>query len=670
MYRKVAAVWVSLLIIVSSIVILVEIAERVEAPTTLYVGGGPGNYSKIQWAIDNASDGDTVFVFNGTYYENVIVNKTINLTGENRDTTVIYGMGSIKANLVNITGFTVSKSGSAGLHLDDNYITIFGNNISSNLDDGIYITGRGNTIFDNIISNNSIGISLSDSRENVIMNNRFSDWISLDHSIKNEISGNDFENASIHLQNSEENKIINNIFLEGFIVGYESGKNIIIGNNITNSSGIYLNLDLGMNEIIQNNIVNCTRGIYLDLFPFSGTPGPCNITNNIISSNSDDGIYIAWTGGNNIINNHIASNNGTGIYLYWSSVNNIKGNQIIYNQGSGIGLSSSGSNNITENNVSYNLYSGIAGGIVGGNDIFSNIISNNNDTGMDFYESSGNKITNNLISNHNCGISFTGEIITSGGNMVFHNSLINNSIQAVDVTNGTDIWPSNYWDDGYPSGGNYWSDYNGFDNYKGPNQDIIGSDGIGDTKYDIDINSFDNYPLIKPIDNYIVLKLGWNLISIPLIQDNPDLSRVLEMIDSYYDAVQWFDITDQINPWNHYKIGKPFGNHLFELNETMSFWIHITQPGETIFLYNGTQPTSNLTIQLHPGWNMVGYPSLTSHNRTTGLNNLTFDTHVDAIQWYDAGTKTWNFMDQDDSFVPGRGYWVHSKVKTTWEVPL
>jgi hypothetical protein len=67
---------------------------------------------------------------------------------------------------------------------------------------------------------------------------------------------------------------------------------------------------------------------------------------------------------------------------------------------------------------------------------------------------------------------------------------------------------------------------------------------------------------------------------------------------------------------------------------------------------------------------MVGYPSLSNHNRTTGLNNLTIDTHVDCIQWYDAGTKTWHFMGPDDYFVPGRGYWVHSKVDAEWEVPL
>ncbi|UCE37281.1 MAG: hypothetical protein JSW00_17690, partial [Thermoplasmata archaeon] len=106
------------------------------------------------------------------------------------------------------------------------------------------------------------------------------------------------------------------------------------------------------------------------------------------------------------------------------------------------------------------------------------------------------------------------------------------------------------------------------------------------------------------------------------------------------------------------------------LNEKMGFWIHITQPGDTIFLYNGTQPTSNQTITFHPGWNMVGYPSLTRYNRTKGLNNLTFDTHVDAILTYNASTQKWKKLDESDYFELGRGYYIHAKSECEWEVPL
>ncbi|MEE9151350.1 MAG: hypothetical protein V3U20_05895, partial [Thermoplasmata archaeon] len=170
--------------------------------------------------------------------------------------------------------------------------------------------------------------------------------------------------------------------------------------------------------------------------------------------------------------------------------------------------------------------------------------------------------------------------------------------------------------------------------------------------------------------SYTILKEGWNLISIPLIQSNTSLSSVLESIQGKYDAVQWYDTTDTSKPWKHYKMGKPYGNDLFEINETMGFWIHITQPGDTIFWYNGTQPVVNRTIIFHEGWNLVGYPSLTNYNRTDGLNNLTFGSEVDSIWTFDASTQKWEEMGPSDYFEPGRGYWVHAKVKCTWEVPL
>jgi outer membrane protein assembly factor BamB len=167
-----------------------------------------------------------------------------------------------------------------------------------------------------------------------------------------------------------------------------------------------------------------------------------------------------------------------------------------------------------------------------------------------------------------------------------------------------------------------------------------------------------------------ILKQGWNLISIPLLQGDQDLTKVLESIDGYYDAVQWYDSNEKGDPWKHNKIGKSFGNDLFELNETKGFWVHITQPGDTIFLINGTIPTENQTISLNPGWNLVGYPSLTNLDRSSGLNNLTFGTHVDSIWSYNSTTQKWNEMGGSDYFEVGRGYYIHSMDKELWEVPL
>ena len=70
-----------------------DIIETTSSGITLYVDddGGSGNYTRIQDAIDNASDGDTVFVYNGTYFENIIIEKSIKLIGENKESTIING---------------------------------------------------------------------------------------------------------------------------------------------------------------------------------------------------------------------------------------------------------------------------------------------------------------------------------------------------------------------------------------------------------------------------------------------------------------------------------------------------------------------------------------------------------------------------------------------------
>jgi len=83
---------------------------------TLYVGGnGTGNYTSIQGAIDNASDGDTVFVYNDSspYLEKIQIDKSIHLIGEHRDNTVIDGGEnnfrtiSISVDSVDVQGFTI-----------------------------------------------------------------------------------------------------------------------------------------------------------------------------------------------------------------------------------------------------------------------------------------------------------------------------------------------------------------------------------------------------------------------------------------------------------------------------------------------------------------------------------------------------------------------------------
>jgi outer membrane protein assembly factor BamB len=167
-----------------------------------------------------------------------------------------------------------------------------------------------------------------------------------------------------------------------------------------------------------------------------------------------------------------------------------------------------------------------------------------------------------------------------------------------------------------------------------------------------------------------ILKYGWNLISVPLIQAERNLDNVLSSIAGKYDAVQRYDAMDVNDSWKHNKIDKSFGNDLFEIDETMGFWIHITTPGDTIFIHNGSPPTENQTIELQPGWNLIGYSSRTEYDRTEGLNNLAFGSEVDSIWTYDATIQEWKEMDLLSYFEIGKGYFIHANVEVAWEIPL
>jgi len=148
--RTVAA---AALIVLAGLVGLITLGTPVAQAATLSVGGpGPGNYTSIQAAIDAASPGDTVFVYDdgAPYLENVIVDKSINLTGENRETTIVDGGGlgdvvRVAADWVNITGFTITDGGpNAG-------------------DDGVELWSVGNTMISDVdvSSNGWAGIYLN-----------------------------------------------------------------------------------------------------------------------------------------------------------------------------------------------------------------------------------------------------------------------------------------------------------------------------------------------------------------------------------------------------------------------------------------------------------------------------------------------------------------------------
>ncbi len=226
---------------------------------TLYVGGnGPGNYTKIQNAIEDTSDGDTVFVFddNSPYYENIFINNSINLIGEDKYTTVIDArkMGSVvylDSNDINISGFTIKNSSS---------LAWFGS--------GIVHIRKNNNIFDNIITNNCFGIYCwYDSFDinvckNIIIDNEYG--ISLYNSINAKIINNTIKNNIRGLiLSGEHHYITRNTFKENkYAIWSETGGNssIILNDIIDNNHAVF---SISCNNLLftKNNFIRNRRNL-------------------------------------------------------------------------------------------------------------------------------------------------------------------------------------------------------------------------------------------------------------------------------------------------------------------------------------------------------------------------------------------------------------------------
>jgi len=378
---------------------------------TLYVGGtGTGNYSKIQDAIDVSNEGDTIYVYSGIYYEFVVwVDKSIDLVGENRDTTIIDGTGGdvvhIGADWVNITGFTI-QNGS---------------------DRGIDIYSLNNTIAGNTIKSNGCGININ------------LGWAFYSN-----------------------------------ITGYSTISGNIITHN--NEDGICLR-DVSNVIITENNITNNNNGISIQGFSYSAT-----ISNNTLTSNGDCGIKVTTGSRNNIFGNTIV-NNKDGLDLIMSYYNTISDNIIKDNNDCSINLSGSNFNTIQKNNITNTKNNGISLTASSYCDIFDNIISNSANYGIYLFFALNNTIADNIIKENGYGMyiknfsvmfeNLSGyenlSKIIDTNNIIHHNKFIDNEHNAYDEYN-------NIWDNGYPSGGNYWDDYTGED---------TNDDGIGETPYDI-----------------------------------------------------------------------------------------------------------------------------------------------------------------------------------------
>ena len=218
-------------------------------------------YQTIQEGMDSAHEGWTVYVKNGTYNGDIIINKSINLDGENRQTTILSGSGAgnviyIKKPGVRISGFTIQNSGSnildAGIStLSLNSEATIQNNIIKYCDVGILLNyayeDSFSTVKDNIIQNNREGMYLLWSNNFLIENNTImsnsEDGINFEASMYGTVKDNNiFDNTGCGLRfhgSSRENIIKNNLIEENNIgIKLDHSNKNKINENTFNENGV------------------------------------------------------------------------------------------------------------------------------------------------------------------------------------------------------------------------------------------------------------------------------------------------------------------------------------------------------------------------------------------------------------------------------------------------
>jgi parallel beta-helix repeat protein len=320
----------------------------------------------------------------------------------------------------------------------------------------------------NNITENQAGIIVEDSSSNNIADNEVSATypsagLDMYSSANNSISGNSFEDCSegVELGLSPYNVLRNNriagsnysLHIYGYVLS--DYLNAVDISNTVDGRPVYYWVSKHLSTVPTDAgyvaLVNCT-GI---------------TASNLRLARNAPGIMLVCTKDSVITSNDL-TDNAYGVRLFESSNNTISYNNITANW-NGISLESSDSNRIGRNNMKGNQDDGI-------------LLELSNHTSV---------FENNIVAN-----GYGLNLCDSSEALIFHNNFIDNGLNVACYFSKR--VPSNSLDNGYPSGGNYWSDYNGTDAHKGPLQNKVGGDGIGDTPYDVDIYYHDHYPLMKP----------------------------------------------------------------------------------------------------------------------------------------------------------------------------
>ena len=459
-----------------------------------------------------------------------------NTISENTVTNNQYGIYFWNSSDTDVSGNTITNSTTQGINLTfTSNITVSNNSLTDNPDRGISIVNSSSsTVYGNTLTNSEYGIFSSDASD-------FS------------VSGNNLVDSYVGIYFREVSSAL------------------VSGNTLTNSTVLGFEIYDSFNSTFSSNtITSSEHGAYF--WNSSDTDFSGNTITNITTVG-----FALYNSSTNTVYGNTLTNNFRGIYLWTVSNNTVSGNTLTGSTSEGIRIDEA-SNCAVTGNIVTNNNDGVYFENVSHSTISENMLSSNWGSNI-LSQSSHVTVSNNFIFNNAIGFS----VFQSSDSTFYHNNFVNNGVQV--STSATNVW-----DNGFPSGGNYWSDYT--ERY--PEAEELNGSAIWDTPYVINGENQDDYPLMQPYSYELIITTTAGGTTDPPAGTNYYPAGSLVTVTAVPETEYVFDywLLDSIE-----RVDNPItlmmdGNHNLE-----AFFVDVTPPA-TSQDYNGTWHNSDFTITL------------------------------------------------------------------------